>query len=52
MTNIGKNGFKVPVDEEEEKTVKKLEKYYQPLTTWMKDLLKDEVDNVNINFHN
>ena len=31
---------------------KKINAYYEPLTKWVKDLLKDEVENVTLKFYN
>lgn len=31
---------------------KRVEKYYEPLTKWIKDLMKEEVDNVSVKLYN
>lgn len=51
FVNIGKTGFKMPFEENEEEQLRKLEKYYQPLTTWFQELLKEEVENISIGMH-
>lgn len=51
LVNIGKSGFELPQNEEETKNSKKLERYYQPLTNWLKNILSSEVENVKVNFH-
>ena len=51
LVNIGKSGFELPQNEEEKKNSKKLERYYQPLTNWLKNILSSEVENVKVNFH-
>lgn len=52
LTNIGQSGFKVPQEESEIQMEKRVSNYYQPLIKWIKEVLKEEVDNVNVKVYN
>jgi hypothetical protein len=36
----------LPIDEKEKQIEKKLTDYYEPLSKWIKDVLKEDVENV------
>jgi len=48
LTNVGKAGFKIPQDEDFEKKLKKLDRYYQPLISYMKKTLGASVEKVSV----
>lgn len=48
FVNISKSDFKFPEDDDERKLLKKLSKYYQPLTDWMRGLLEKKVESVRV----
>lgn len=52
LTNIGQSGFQIPQDDKEVKLEQKIKSYYEPLTNWTKDILKEEVDNVILKSYN
>ena len=51
LTNIAKTGFELPTSQEEKSKLDKLKKYYAPLTKWMKEVLSDFVENVNVSLN-
>ena len=51
LTNISMAGFQIPVDEKEKQIEKKLAQYYEPLTKWIKDVFKDEVESVQVKLY-
>ena len=51
LTNISMSGFQVPTDDKEKQIEKKLTQYYEPLTKWIKDILKEDVDSVQVKQH-
>ncbi len=48
LTNISQSGFQVPIDEKEKQIEKKLTQYYEPLAKWIKDVLKEDVESVQV----
>lgn len=48
LVNITKSDFKPPKDENEEKTLERLVKFYTPLTDWLKKTLSQFVEKVEL----
>lgn len=46
--NIAKADFKFPEDDIEKRKLKKLKKMYQPLTNYLLEELKDDVEKVRV----
>jgi HSP90 family molecular chaperone len=48
LVNVAKSNFKFPEDEDDKSKLKKLKKLYQPLTSWLQDKFKDQVEKVEV----
>lgn len=48
LVNIAKGDFKFPEDEVERRKTKQLKKIYDPLTTWWKRIVSDQIEAVTI----
>ena len=48
LVNIAKSGFQLPQEEDEKELIKKVTRYYQPLMDWLKNVLSENVQKVNI----
>lgn len=52
LTNIGQSGFQIPQDDKEVQMEKRINTYYESLTKWVKDVLKEDVDAVSVKLYN
>ena len=51
MINIAKAGFELPKDEDEKELLVKVNRYYQPLTDWLKTLLSEHIQTINLSLN-
>lgn len=51
LVNIAKSGFQLPQEEDEKELLKKVTRYYQPLTEWLKQVLSEHIQKVSVGLH-